>query len=70
MVRHSKKTKKKRFGKLKALFKQEEKRLTFLGTLDYDDVSSFDDEDEYESDDEEYEDAEEDLSSEIMDFGI
>ena len=70
MIRRTKKVKKKRFGKLKALFKDDEKRLAFLGTIDYDDVSSFDDEDDYESDDEEYEDADEDFSAEAIDFGI
>ncbi|MBQ3281249.1 MAG: hypothetical protein IJH41_02465 [Eubacterium sp.] len=71
MIRqHEGKLKKKRFDKLKALFKDEEKRLRFLGTIDYDDVDGLDDEDEYEADDEEYEDAEEDLAAEFLDFGI
>ena len=70
MIRHRGKVKKKHFEKLKALYKHEETRLRFLGAIDYDDVSSFDDEDEYEADDEEYEDGEEELTSEYFDLGI
>lgn len=70
MIRRPKKVKKQHFGELKVLFKDEAKRHAFLGTIDFDDVSSFDDEDDYESDDEEYEDADDELSSEVMDFGI
>ncbi len=70
MIRHRGKLKKKRFEKLKALHIDEEERLRFLGTVDYDDVGNFDEEDEYEADDEEYEDADDELTSEVMDFGI
>ena len=70
MIRHRGKLKKKRFDKLKALFRDEERRLRFLGTIDYDNDEDFDEEYEYEADDEEYEDSEEELAAQFMDFGI
>lgn len=72
MIRRGGKTKKKRFEKLKVLYKDEEKRLRFLGSLEYDEVSYAEDDYEYEADDEEYEDLEEEmLEAELaMDLGI
>lgn len=68
MIRSRGKLKKKRFDKLKALYRHEEKRLTFLGTIDYDDDDDFEEDEEYEVDEDEFEDAEEILAAEFMDF--
>ena len=62
------KLKRKRYSSLGALYKDEEKRLRFLGSIDYDDDADPDDEEDYENEEDEFEDAEEILAAEFLDF--
>ena len=68
MIRSRGKLKKKRFDKLRALYRHEEKRLAFLGTIDYDDDDDFEDDEQYGSEEDEFEDVGELLSVEFFDF--